>query len=1146
MPKEQEIVHDSQNPYYRSPVGAAGSEQRIQLGLDISLGEPVSSVMVRLWRENVGEVLLELRETSRFLSGAHYEGVIEPQGKGCVLWYYFIVNTPARTFFYGNNPEHLGGIGQCYDQVPPSYQITVFYQGAKTPDWFKHAVMYQIFPDRFYRQGDRLIYKKGAVIHAAWEDSPCYYKDVDTKEIVAYDFFGGNLAGISEKLDYLKELGISVVYLNPIFESPSNHHYDTGDYHKIDPLLGTNEEFVALCAKAAAKGIRIILDGVFSHTGSDSRYFNRDNTYDTVGAFQSTASPYFSWYSFNKYPYEYDSWWGFYTLPNVNETVPSYMNFIIDNDDSVMKHWLQAGISGWRLDVIDELPPLFSQHFYKVLKEENPEAVLIGEVWEDASNKISYGVPREYLCGREMDAAMNYPFRQILLDFLLGRIDACQTNRRLLSQKENYPAENFYAMMNLIGSHDVERALTLLGEAPYYEGMPAIRQARFHLDNDHFNLGIARMAMAAIWQMTFPGVPCIYYGDEIGMQGYKDPYNRRAYKWEGGDSYLQGWYKKIIKLRNDHVALQTGEFLPLYDKGDVYAYARVIRGGKDVFGETAENEVFVIVLNRHKTHSAEIDLDLQGIAGGDFQEVFRGNTFCVENDRLKITIQALQGLVLQQRREASAFPRRAGLLLHPTSLPSAYGIGDFGPAAYAFIDFLQRAGQSLWQVLPLNPVGYGYSPYQSSSAFAGNPLLLSPDKLLEEGLLSPAEAAAVKATAPGSKVDYEAVWARKKICLQQAFKKFSTQAAAYQEFCEAQSFWLDDYSLFAALKKEFKAKAWMFWPQEIKARRADRLDEYRQVLQPEIEYQKFLQYEFFRQWQALRRYANEKGIQIIGDMPIFISQDSADVWANQKLFAIDEAGDALKVAGVPPDYFSETGQLWGNPHYCWEKMQSDEYAWWRKRFQVLLDMVDIIRIDHFRGFESYWEVAGSAQTAMHGEWRQGPGREFFQKIEKYFGQLPIIAEDLGIITPAVEKLRKDCGFPGMKVLHFSLQVNAKKQFGFACSENSVVYTGTHDNNTTVGWIKNDMEPQLAAILARFLGAEKNAPEDIGAKLIEFAYASPAATAIVPLQDVLGLGEEARMNRPGTVGGNWQWCAGKDDFSAELAEWLAALCARYKR
>jgi 4-alpha-glucanotransferase len=1156
MPTNGEITHNSQAVYYRCPVGAVEGGSIIQLGLKIGFNERVSSVIVRLWQENFGEKLIVLKpeDTEKGLigkkvQGAFYSAKIKIPEKGCLLWYYFIISTSVRTLYYGNNPQHLGGVGQCYDGVPPSFQITVYNKGAKTPDWFKHSIMYQIFPDRFNRKGDKLIPKKGAVIHTDWNDLPFYYKDVDTKEIVAYDFFGGNLAGIQEKLSYLKELGISVIYLNPIFESPSNHHYDTGDYHKIDPILGTNEDFIELCSEAKKAGIRIILDGVFSHTGSDSRYFNREGNYDSVGAFQSMKSQYYEWYSFHKYPYEYDSWWGFYTLPNVKETTASYLDFIINNDKSVLKYWMGAGISGWRLDVIDELPALFSQRFYKVLKEENPEAVLIGEVWEDASNKVAYGMPREYLCGQEMDSAMNYPFRQILLDFLLGNTDAKFIDERMQSLKENYPKENFYAMMNLIGSHDVQRILTLLGEAPFYEGMPAIQQARYRLDDDHFNLGVARVKMAVLWQMTFPGVPCVYYGDEIGMQGFKDPYNRGAYKWNDGDEYLYKWYKKVIAMRNTHEVLQTGEFITLLANGAVYAYARVIRGGKDVFGKAATDDLFITIFNRSRKEEINVVIEVGDLCCGELREVF-GAAADVEivRGKMNVVVSPLQGLLFERKKEVEKLPRMAGILLHPTSLPSKYGMGDFGTEAYKFIDFLVAAGQKLWQILPLNPVGYGYSPYQSPSAFAGNPMMIALDKLMDEGLLQKKDLK-LPFVDTRSTVDFEHAWMAKKKYLQRAYQNFLLTKETddnFASFCEEQSEWLEDYALYEALKKEYKGLSWTEWPEEIKKRNTASLAKERQHMRLEIDYEKFLQYKFFQQWKELHSYAKENGVQIIGDMPIFIAQDSVDVWANQEFFKLDENGKPLSVAGVPPDYFSKTGQLWGNPHYRWDKMKEDDYAWWRKRVEKLLQAVDIIRIDHFRGFESYWEIPGDAKTAVDGEWVKGPGTHFFKTLEEHLGKLPIIAEDLGIITDEVEELRQACGFPGMKVLHFELYFNEMQRLGLACPQNSIIYTGTHDNNTTAGWFREDTDHRTQAGIAALLGADREEPQDVCKKLIDFAYASGARAAIIPMQDVLGLDSQARMNMPGTVGTNWKWCAKNSDFTVERAAELKELCERYKR
>ena len=443
MPVLKNVEHNSQNEFYRSPVGAAESYTDVRLRIKLELDDIEDqkaeiSVKARFWRERVGELVYVLEPEDPVGREMYFSANIAMPEKGCLLWYYFVININGRVWYYGNNDARMGGLGYLRDDPPAqSYQITVFNKGADTPNWFRHSVMYQIFPDRFYRKGDRLVEKKGAVYHACWDDKPFYYKDVDTKEIVSYDFYGGNLAGIQEKLPYLKDLGISVIYLNPIFESASNHHYDTGDYHKVDPILGTNEELKELCAKAKEMGIRIMLDGVFSHTGDDSRYFNKYGHYDTVGAYQSKDSPYYEWYCFNKYPESYESWWGFSTLPNVKEETPSYMNFIINDEDSVLKYWMKQGISGWRLDVVDELPEKFTQAFYRELKKVDKDAVMLGEVWEDASNKSAYGVSREYLCGQELDSAMNYPFRQAVLDFLLGYADAGQISVRLRRLQEN-------------------------------------------------------------------------------------------------------------------------------------------------------------------------------------------------------------------------------------------------------------------------------------------------------------------------------------------------------------------------------------------------------------------------------------------------------------------------------------------------------------------------------------------------------------------------------------------------------------------------------------------------------------------------------------------------------------------------------------
>ncbi|MBQ7478969.1 MAG: 4-alpha-glucanotransferase [Selenomonadaceae bacterium] len=1145
------VEHNSHDIYYRSTVGAAEAGSEVRLGIQVRTEDAVEKVLLRLWRGETGEKLVTLRtEAQPADRECYYFADIQMPEKGCLLWYYFIIVSAGETFYYGNNQEQLGGMGDLYDHVPPSYQITVFNKGAKTPDWFKNSVIYQIFPDRFCREGSGIVPKTGAVYHACWEDEPFYCKDVDTKELVFYDFFGGNLKGIEKKLSYLKDLGISVIYLNPVFESESNHHYDTGDYHKIDPVLGTNEDFRHLADAAKEMGIRIILDGVFSHTGSNSRYFNRKGMYDSVGAYQSENSPYHEWYDFRKFPTEYDCWWNNGNMPNVRETTPSYMDFIIHKKDSVLHYWMDRGASGWRMDVIDELPPIFSQSFYKEVKERDPEAVVIGEVWDDASNKVAYDVAREYLCGQEMDSAMNYPFRQHVVDFLMGRTDAGLCCRRMESLRENYPRENFYAMMNLIGSHDVHRAITLFGEAVCYDGMPAVEQARSRLDEEHYELGRKRLFLAVLWQMTYPGVPSVYYGDEVGMEGFKDPYNRRPYPWKDGDEDIRRWYKKCIAERNRHAALRTGELLPLYAEGDVAAYARVIREGRDVFGKEAENDAYIVAFNRNMAEKRQVSFDVSDFSDGVFESVLQeGEKIPVSRGRIHLELGPLQGCLLRRVKTARKYPRMAGVLLHPTSLPSKYGIGDFGKAAYQFVDLLAEAGQSVWQILPMGPVDFfGYSPYQSPSAFAGNPMLIDMEGLVREGWITEKDTE-IDEPSDSSLVDFEKAWSFKKECILKAYEVFRKTAEKnedYLEFCSHEAYWLEDYALFEACKREFKGEAWPKWPEEVRRRDKAALGDLRERLRDDIALEMFMQYLFDRQWKRLHEYAKSKGIKILGDMPIFISHDSADAWANQGLFDLNEDGSAKTVAGVPPDYFSATGQLWGNPQYDWDAMKREDYAWWKRRFKKLYEQVDIVRIDHFRGFESYWEISGKAKTAIHGHWRKGPGEAFFRAIKEELGDLPIVAEDLGIITDAVEELRAACDFPGMKVLHFTLYFNEQGRIGIVPPENSIVYTGTHDNNTTVGWYEKEVDERSKAAIAHLLHADPKNPGDVCEKLIEFAYASDARMAIIPMQDILHMDSRSRMNVPGTVGLNWKWCL-KTEYTRDFdAARLKELCKKTGR
>lgn len=1137
------LFHDSRNVYYRSPKGAVATDSTVRLAIDVvDKNIEIDTIKIHTWQTQSGTICKQMEPSS--WDKNHYIIDLTMPSEGCVCWYYFVIHTvDGNLFYYGNNVKQLGGVGEETNQEPKAFQITIFKRDAKTPDWFKKSVMYQIFPDRFYRSGNEIIHKDHALLHCDWDEPPMYCKDPDTHEIIYYDYFGGNIQGVKEKLSYLKDLGINVIYFNPIFKSRGNHHYDTADYYEVDPLFGTNEEFAELCKMADELGIKIILDGVFSHTGSDSIYFNKYGKFDSVGAYQSKDSPYYEWYDFKQYPTQYDCWWNFDTMPNVKEMTPSYMDFIINDEDSVLNHWMNKGIIGWRMDVIDELPREFSRAFYRKLKSINPDAVMIGEVWEDASNKVSYGVDREYLCGYELDSAMNYPLRQIMLDFLLGKDTAAQICTRIASQQENYPAQNLYAMMNLLGSHDVERVLTLLGEAPSCENVPTSKQAKFKLDTAHLKLAKQRLKVAIAWQMTMPGVPSIYYGDEVGAQGYRDPYNRGTFPWSHIDEDLHAYTKKLIALRQKLPALQTGYYEPIYAQGDVLAYFRTSKLHEDKFADELD-ACILIALNRNSKTEQMITVNTHGFCNGKLQAINSAEILQIIDNQVQIKLAPLEAKIFKPVAETKTYARCAGVLLHPTSLPSPYGIGDLGDEAYKFIDWLKLAGQKLWQVLPLNPVGYGASPYQSPSAFAGNTTLISPEKLVEMNLLTKKDIA-LDYKDEGEQVDFVKVQAYKEKILHKAFANF-TADKAYEEFCEANKYWLEDYALFVALKKFYKDKSWTKWEKPIKLRRPQALAACRESLADDIAYVKFTQYIFDLQWKHLHDYAKTNGIQIIGDVPIFPSHDSADVWTHQDQFNLNPDGSLKTSAGVPPDYFSADGQLWGNPHYLWDKMEEDDYTWWRQRFTTLLKFVDIIRLDHFRGFEAYWAVPGDAKTARIGKWIKGPDYKFFTTIKKYLGDIPIIAEDLGVITPEVEKLKNACGFPGMKVLQFELYPNNFNELNVKNPTNSIVYTGTHDNNTTLGWLKTDVNPMHKAIIADLLKADVDDDEQMLISLMNLAYVCDSKIAVLPMQDILHLDGKARMNLPGTVGTNWGWRMKAGSLTKTRAENLKNLVAKYNR
>ncbi len=482
--------------------------------------------------------------------------------------------------------------------------------------------------------------------------------------------------------------------------------------------------------------------------------------------------------------------------------------------------------------------------------------------------------------------------------------------------------------------------------------------------------------------------------------------------------------------------------------------------------------------------------------------------------------------------------RKSGVLLHITCLPSPFGIGDLGPGAYKFADFLEKSQQSVWQTLPLNPTTIGNSPYYSPSAFAGNPLLISPQKMIEDGFLDNSDIKCVPEFSNAC-VDFGQVYVYKWELLKKAFNRFPEDHSEFFEFCKKNKYWLDDYSLFISIKNQYEGKEWFNWPTSLKMRENNELEASTKNLCKEVLFQKFVQFVFYRQWFQLKDYCNQKSLQIFGDIPIYVTFDSADAWANPEIFKLDSEKKPTVVAGVPPDYFSETGQLWGNPVYDWDRLKKDSYGWWMDRLSFNLEISDIVRIDHFRGFLGAWEIPVHEETAVKGHWQPVPGAEFFSQIFERFPTAAIIAEDLGHITPDVKEVMDRFGLPGMKLLVFAFgeDMSSNPYSLHNHIPNCVVYTGTHDCNTMRGWFENDISNVDRERLFQYLGKDCSA-EEIAGEMIRLAMMSTSRLVVIPMQDILGLGAESRLNFPGTLEGNWEWRLTEDQISSDVEKRLS--------
>ena len=562
----------SRNPIYRNPTGAVQAHTNIRFKLLVPREFRCSAARLMVGEEFTKQV----KTLGLFWCGMNgedhewWECDFTPEQSG-LYFYRFEIDTWRGTLGITSRFGGESGIDEFGAPEGECWQLTVFESQYQIPDWLSGGIMYQIFPDRFYRSGTtKYNVPQDRYLHQRWGSQP-EWRPNHQGEITNSDYFGGDLEGIIQKLDYLQSLGITCIYLNPIFEAHSNHRYDTADYTKVDPLLGSKEDFKRLCKEANKRGIHIMLDGVFNHTGSDSIYFNRKGRYQTLGAYQSQESPYYDWYQFYQWPEQYACWWNFETLPNVNEANETY-NAYINGTDGVIQTWLKAGADGWRLDVADELPDLFLDDITKAAKQVKPTSMILGEVWEDASNKMAYGQRRRYLLGKQLDSVMNYPFREAIIGFLTGKNPA-EMMELIMTVLEHYPPGAIHLLMNHIGTHDTERILTVLGGEPL-NGRDREWQSRTKLSQEQRSRGLALLKLASLMQYTLPGIPCVYYGDEAGMEGYRDPFNRGCFPWGHEDAELVNWYRSLGKIRHSCEVLKQGTLEPYYADDDCFVYVR--------------------------------------------------------------------------------------------------------------------------------------------------------------------------------------------------------------------------------------------------------------------------------------------------------------------------------------------------------------------------------------------------------------------------------------------------------------------------------------------------------------------------------------------------------------------------------------------
>ena len=637
------VYFNSRDEFYRQPFGAVKTGTEVIFRLKVTDHIKGLKCYLAMWQDDNKLPEIEMEKESENNNEEIYIAKFKTPKSPALIWYHFILQSFDEKFFYSNNDLQSGGEGVLVDNSPKSFQLTVF-KDDKSPNWFKEGIVYQIFPDRFNRGEDyeerknntlkRIEGKNhGKTFVDDWYKHPEYVRTEDGG-VLDFEFYGGTLRGIEEKLSYLKTLGVTCIYLNPIFEARSNHRYDTGDYMKIDSFLGDDKSFKSFIHAAKKEGIGIILDGVFSHQGADSIYFNKFNNYDSVGAYNSEHSKYYPWYNFIKYPDVYESWWGVADLPEVNEMYPSYVDFICKGLNSVIKHWMRAGIAGFRLDVADELPDEFIVEVRKAMDKVSKDSILIGEVWEDATNKVSYDKNRKYFINGSLKSVMNYPFMNNAINFMEGKISAYELSEFFYKQMENYPKEYFNANLNLVDGHDRVRIITQLSDSRDVNEISDEEKKAHTIDRDKYLLAVSRLKALSVLQYTVPGTPLLYYGDEIGVFGYNDPYNRKPYPWGKEDTELCAHYVALGEMRKKTNVFANGGFRTLYTGNHTFAFERF-----------TEDEKLVVVINRGIFYNEGEHVEI-GIEGKEAEDLLSGEIININDNKLEVDMTPLGYKVL--------------------------------------------------------------------------------------------------------------------------------------------------------------------------------------------------------------------------------------------------------------------------------------------------------------------------------------------------------------------------------------------------------------------------------------------------------------------------------------------------------------------